>query len=109
MEQSPSWVANSYSPSQEIPGVLRNLMAHYRVHKSLPTVPIVKQMNPAHTFPLYFPKIHPLILSCHLHIGLLSGLFPSGLPTKPFSHFLSPMRATCPIHLILLQNEQDVC
>jgi hypothetical protein len=36
-------------------------------------------------------------------LGLPSGLLPSGLPTKIlYVHLLSPMRATCPAHLILL-------
>ena len=44
-----------------------------------------------------------LILSSHLHLGLLSGLFPSSFPTKtPYTHLLSLIRATCPAHLILL-------
>jgi len=44
-----------------------------------------------------------LILSSHLRPGLPSGLFPSGFPNKTlYTPLLSPMRATCPIHLILL-------
>jgi len=34
MEQSPSWEANRYSASQEIPWLLWKLEVHYHVHKS---------------------------------------------------------------------------
>jgi len=44
-----------------------------------------------------------LILSSHLHLGLPSGLFLSGFPTKIlYAFLLSSMRATCSAHLILL-------
>ena len=44
-----------------------------------------------------------LILSSHLHLGLPSGLFPSGFPTKTiYTTPFFPIRSTWPAHRILL-------
>ena len=43
------------------------------------------------------------ILSSHLSLGLLSGHFPSGFPTKIlYTPLVSPICATCPAHVIIL-------
>ena len=48
MVQSPSWEANWFAASQEIPRILWNPKVHYRTHKRLPPVPILGLPNPVH-------------------------------------------------------------
>jgi hypothetical protein len=63
---------------------------------------MLSQIDPVHTTrPISLRSI--LILSTHLHLGLPSGLYPSGFPTDILYVFiLSAIRDTCPAYLILL-------
>ena len=70
MHQSPSWEANRFPASQEIPRILRNPKVHYHIHNRLQPDPIQNQINSVQV-------LHPTysrLLSSHLHLGLSSSL-----------------------------------
>ena len=62
MVQSPSWEANWFAASQEIPRILWNSKVHYRTHKRPPPVPILGQPNPVHIPTSHLLEIHPNII-----------------------------------------------
>jgi hypothetical protein len=69
---------------------------------------IARQLAPSCASLIQFKPAHPtswrsiLILSSHLRLGLPSGLFPSGFPTKTlYTPLPSPIRATFRAHLII--------
>ena len=62
MVKSPSWEANWFAASQEIPRILRNPKVHYRTHKRPPPVPILGQPNPVHIRTSHLLEIHPNII-----------------------------------------------
>ena len=47
-EQSPSWEANRFSASQEIPRTLWNPKVHYLIRKCPTPTPILNQIDPVH-------------------------------------------------------------
>jgi hypothetical protein len=73
MVQSPSWTANSRSPGQEIPCLLRNLTACYHRLSS-----IWSQLN----LPISVMISLNLLIFSHLRLGLSSGRFTSVFSTK---------------------------
>jgi hypothetical protein len=58
MEQSPSWEANRFCDNQEIPCNLWNPKVHYRFYKCPPPVPILIQIDPAHSLTFHLMKIY---------------------------------------------------
>ena len=102
MVQRPSWEADWFAASQEIPRISRNPKVHYRTHKRPPPASILGQLYPVHILTSHLLEIHPNIIHPSMPRSPQwspSLRFPQQDPTHPLS---SPIRATCLAHLILL-------
>ena len=102
IEQSPSCKAKQFSGSQEIPW-------SYGSRKFITVLTSARHLSEFWTISIQSIPPYPtswisfLILSSHLCLGPPSGLFPSGFTTKTLYTPLLPLiRATCHVHLIIL-------
>ena len=99
MVQSPSWQANWFAASQEIPRISRNPKVHYRTHKRPPPVSILSQPNSVHIPTSHLLEIH------HNIIHPSTPRSPQWSPSLRFPqqdsihHLSSPIRTTCSAHL----------
>jgi len=91
-EHSPSWEANRFSASQEIPRFLWNPKVHNPIHKCQPPVPILSQLDTVHTPTSYFLKIYLNVILSSVPVSpkrSLSFMFPQQNPA-----YASPLPLT---------------
>ena len=88
--------------------LVKKFPSFHGTRRFITTLTSVSHLSLSWASPIQSIYSHPtswrsiLILSIHLHLGLPSGLLPSGFPTKTlYTPFSSPIRATCLVHLIM--------
>jgi len=92
-----------------VPQLVKKFPAFYGTRRFITAFTSARHLSLFWANSIHSTPLHPtswrsiLILSSHLRPDLPSSLFPSGFPTNAlYMPLLSPIRATCPAHLILL-------
>ena len=88
--------------------LVKKFPAFHGTRRFITALTSVRHLSLSWSSPIQSIYPHPtswrsiIILFTHLRLGLPCGLLPSGFPTKTLYTLLSPIRATCPAHHILL-------
>jgi len=88
--------------------LVKKFPAFRRTRRFITALTSVRQLSLSWASPIQSIYPHPtswryVLISTRLRLVLPSGLFPSGFPTKTvYTPLSSPIRATCPARLILL-------